>query len=74
MQLEHSDEFLDVKNQDGFYGIYAVFEVKLKDNKCGPLKVQVRISTPVLDCITALEKCCESEEVKQLLEVYKKMA
>ena len=74
MQLKHSDEFLDVKNQDGFYGIYAVFEVKSKDNKCGPLKVQVRISTPVLDCITALEKCCESEEVKQLLEVYKKMA
>ena len=74
MQLKHSDEFLDAKNQDGFYGIYAVFEVKSKDNKCGPLKVQVRISTPVLDCIAALEKCCESEEVKQLLEVYKKMA
>ena len=33
MQLKHSDEFLDVKNQDGFYGIYAVFEVKSKDNK-----------------------------------------
>lgn len=37
MQLEHSDEFFDVKNQDGFYGIYAVFEFKSKDNKCGPL-------------------------------------
>ena len=72
--LKHSDEFLDVKNQDGFYGIYAVFEVKSKDNNCGHLKVQVRISTPVLDCIAALEKSCESEEAKQLLEVYKKMA
>lgn len=30
------------------------------------------LNTPILDCITALEKCCESEEVKQLLEVYKK--
>ena len=73
MQLKTFNKFLDVKNQDGFYGIYAVFEVS-KDNNCGPLKVQVRISTPVLDCIAALEKCCESEEVKQLLEVYKKMA
>ena len=74
MKLKHSDKFLDVKNQDGFYGIYAVFEVKSKDNNCGPLKVQVRISTPVLDCIAALEKCCESEEAKQLLKVYKKIA
>ena len=56
------------KKVDGFYGIRFIFAENSEDTI--NYKVKIRISTPVLDCIGALELCGNDFKAKQLKELY----
>lgn len=53
---------------DGFYGIRFVFAESSEDMI--NYKLKIRISTPVLDCVSALELCGNDAEAKRLREIY----
>ncbi|CDD37730.1 unknown [Clostridium sp. CAG:356] len=56
------------KKVDGFYGIRFIFAENSEDTI--NYKVKIRISSPVLDCIGALELCGKDFEVKRLMGIY----
>lgn len=71
--------FLNESNPDGFYGYYLTIQVKSDDPKCSFMNVEVRISTPTLDCIGALKNCIKTTspftgtfaEASRILAMYK---
>ena len=56
------------KKVDGFYGIRFTFAENSEDTI--NYKVKIRISTPILDCVGALELCGNDFEAKRLREIY----
>lgn len=72
-------DFLEKSNPSGFYGYYLTIQVKSDDPKCSFMNVEVRISTPTMDCIGALENCIKATspftgtfaEASRILAMYK---
>lgn len=72
-------DFLEKSNPSGFYGYYLMIQIKSDDPECEHMNVEVRVSTPIMDCIGALENVVKTAcpfsdtfaEASRILAMYK---